>query len=374
MDWTKQQLAWINLALVPGVGPKTLQKILAQNTTPSELYDMELSQLLALGIREKAAKQIEQTPPNQLNEHAEKALSWAQDEGHHLITLACDAYPERLKNIETAPPLLMVKGNLEALSHPQVAMVGSRYPTSSGGQQAYDFAQQLSELGLTITSGLARGIDALAHQGVVDVKGSTLGVLGTGIDEIYPRANAKLADKIIEQGAIISEFPLGTKAMRSHFPRRNRIVSGLSLGTLVVEATLKSGSLITARQALEQNREVMAIPGAIHNPQKAGCHFLIRQGAKLIETPEQVIEELSLQIGQQTSGIKDIDDCEKLNSAKSELQGEQLKVYEALDYDGLDMESLVNKTRLDVGQLSMVLMELELAGILKQEQGVYARC
>lgn len=374
MDWTKQQLAWINLALVPGVGPKTLQKILAQNATPSELYDMELSQLLALGIREKAAKQIEQTPPNQLNEHAEKALSWAQDEGHHLITLACDTYPERLKNIETAPPLLMVKGNLEALSHPQVAMVGSRYPTSSGGQQAYDFAQQLSELGLTITSGLARGIDALAHQGVVDVKGSTLGVLGTGIDEIYPRANAKLADKIIEQGAIISEFPLGTKAMRSHFPRRNRIVSGLSLGTLVVEATLKSGSLITARQALEQNREVMAIPGAIHNPQKAGCHFLIRQGAKLIETPEQVLEELSLQIGQQTSGFKDKNDCEKLNSTKLELQGEQLKVYDALDYDGLDMESLVNKTRLDVGQLSMVLMELELAGILKQEQGVYARC
>jgi DNA processing protein len=162
--------------------------------------------------------------------------------------------------------------------------------------------------------------------------------------------------------------------MKGNFPRRNRIVSGLSLGTLVVEATLKSGSLITARQALEQNREVMAIPGAIHNPQKAGCHYLIRQGAKLIETSGQILEELSLQITQQNAGLASKLDCEQVSCANLELQGEQLKVYDALDYDGLDMESLVNKTRMDVGQLSMLLMELELAGILKQEQGVYARC
>jgi DNA processing protein len=268
----------------------------------------------------------------------------------------------------------MVKGNLDALSYPQVAMVGSRYPTSSGAQQAYDFAQQLSHLGVTITSGLAKGVDALAHQGVVDVSGSTIAVLGTGIDEIYPKANTKLAEQIIEQGALVSEFPLGTKAMKGHFPRRNRIVSGLSLATLVVEATLKSGSLITARQALEQNREVMAIPGVIHNPQKAGCHFLIRQGAKLIETPEQVLEELSLQLAPQNKGSSHIKSCAQQNSASLELHGEQLKVYDAVDYDGLDMESLVNKTRLDVGQLSMVLMELELSGLLKQEQGLYARC
>jgi len=374
MAWTTQQLNWINLALTPGIGPKAIQKLLAQNVSPSEIYHLTVKDIQALCISEKIAQDILKHPPNKPSKRVEAALTWAQSSSHHLITLDCTSYPEHLKHIATAPPLLMVKGNLDALSYPQVAMVGSRYPTSSGAQQAYDFAQQLSHLGVTITSGLAKGVDALAHQGVVDVSGSTIAVLGTGIDEIYPKANTKLAEQIIEQGALVSEFPLGTKAMKGHFPRRNRIVSGLSLATLVVEATLKSGSLITARQALEQNREVMAIPGAIHNPQKAGCHFLIRQGAKLIETPEQVLEELSLQLAPQNKGSSNINSCAQQNSASLELQGEQLKVYDAVDYDGLDMESLVNKTRLDVGQLSMVLMELELSGLLKQEQGLYARC
>jgi DNA processing protein len=374
MDRTTQQLALINLALVPGIGPKTLQKLLAQDISPSDIYAMDSAQLASVGIGKKIAQYMVQHPVSKPSKQVEAALRWAQASHHHLLTLACDAYPERLKHIATSPPLLMVKGNLDVLTYPQLAMVGSRYPTSSGAQQAYDFAQQLSNMGLTITSGLARGIDALAHQGVVDVGGATVGVLGTGIDVIYPKANEKLAEQIIERGALVSEFPLGTKAMKGNFPRRNRIVSGLSLGTLVVEATLKSGSLITARQALEQNREVMAIPGAIHNPQKAGCHYLIRQGAKLIETSGQILEELSLQITQQNAGLASKLDCEQVSCADLELQGEQLKVYDALDYDGLDMESLVNKTRMDVGQLSMLLMELELAGILKQEQGVYARC
>jgi DNA processing protein len=374
MDWTTQQLALINLALVPGIGPKTLQKLLAQDISPSDIYAMDSAQLASVGIGKKIAQYMVQHPVSKPSKQVEAALRWAQTPHHHVLTLACDAYPERLKHIATSPPLLMVKGNLDVLTYPQLAMVGSRYPTSSGAQQAYDFAQQLSNMGLTITSGLARGIDALAHQGVVDVGGATVGVLGTGIDVIYPKANEKLAEQIIERGALVSEFPLGTKAMKGNFPRRNRIVSGLSLGTLVVEATLKSGSLITARQALEQNREVMAIPGAIHNPQKAGCHYLIRQGAKLIETSGQILEELSLQITQQNAGLASKLDCEQVSCANLELQGEQLKVYDALDYDGLDMESLVNKTRMDVGQLSMLLMELELAGILKQEQGVYARC
>ena len=203
--------------------------------------------------------------------------------------------------------------------------------------------------------------------------GTTIAVLGTGIDNIYPKANIKLAEQISEKGALVSEFALGANAMKGHFPRRNRIVSGLSLATLVVEATLKSGSLITARQALEQNRDVMAIPGSIQNPQKAGCHFLIRQGASLIETPEQVLQELSLQLTPRNEAGAHKLNCAQNNDAQLDLQGEQLKVYAALDYDGTDMESLVNKTQLDVGQLCMVLMELELAGILTHEQGVYAR-
>lgn len=373
MDWTSQQLAWINLALAPGIGPKTIQKIIATNIQLSEIFQFDIEQLKSLGINEKSAEHLLKHPPNKPSKQVESALKWAQVSAHHLLTLACDDYPQHLKQISTAPPLLMVKGNKQVLNYPQVAMVGSRYPTNSGAQQAYDFAQQLSNLGITITSGLARGIDALAHQGVVDVAGATIAVLGTGIDNIYPKANAKLADQITEKGALVSEFALGAKAMKGHFPRRNRIVSGLSLATLVVEATLKSGSLITARQALEQNRDVMAIPGAIQNPQKAGCHFLIRQGASLIETPEQILQELSLQIPQQNPALGHKVDCAQENNAQLDLQGEQLKVYAALDYDGTDMESLVNKTQLDVGQLSMVLMELELAGILTHEQGVYAR-
>lgn len=373
MDWSAQQLAWINLALAPGIGPKTLQKITAEGVSPYDIYQMPFDELKGLGLNEKITKYLLDHPPNKPDARVEAALRWEQLPNHHLMTLACDDYPAQLQHIATAPPLLMVKGNRQALSFAQVAMVGSRYPTSSGAQQAYDFAQQLSNLGLTVTSGLARGVDALAHQGVVDVNGITIGVLGTGIDDVYPKTNQTLAEQILDKGALISEFPLGTKAMKGHFPRRNRIVSGLSLATLVVEATIKSGSLITARQALEQNREVMAIPGAVHNPQKAGCHFLIRQGAKLIETPEQVLEELSLQLAPQNQALNSKQDCAQENSVNLDLQGEQLKVYDALDYDGLDMESLVNKTRLNVGQLSMVLMELELSGLLKQEQGLYAR-
>ena len=374
MSQAVEQLIWINLALVPGIGPKILQKILAANISLNDIYQHEYTDLRALGVSKKSAEHMIAYPPNTPSQKVEDALTWAQISGHHLLTPVCEYYPERLKEIDTPPPLLMIKGQLEALGLPQVAMVGSRYPSSGGAQQAYDFAQQLTQMGLTITSGLARGIDALAHQGVVDVSGVTIAVLGTGIDQVYPKANGKLAQQIIEKGALVSEFPLGTSAMKGNFPRRNRIVSGLSLGTLVVEATLKSGSLITARQALEQNREVMAIPGAIHNPQKAGCHYLIRQGARLIEIPEQVLEEFSMQIFQQNRGLSGEKNCGQVNSASQNLEGEQLKVYDALDYDGLDMESLVNKTRLDAGQLSMLLMELELAGILKQEQGVYARC
>ncbi|WP_283788758.1 DNA-processing protein DprA [Bermanella sp. WJH001] len=373
MDWTTQQLAWISLALVPGVGPKTFQKIIAADIELSEIFNFEIEQLKSLGMSDKSATHVLKHPPNKPSKQVESALKWAQSPQHHLLTLDCQDYPEHLKQIATAPPLLMVKGNKAALNFPQVAMVGSRYPTHSGAQQAYDFAQQLANLGVTITSGLARGVDALAHQGVVDLGGTTIAVLGTGIDNIYPKANIKLAEQISEKGALVSEFALGANAMKGHFPRRNRIVSGLSLATLVVEATLKSGSLITARQALEQNRDVMAIPGSIQNPQKAGCHFLIRQGASLIETPEQVLQELSLQLTPRNEAGAHKLNCAQNNDAQLDLQGEQLKVYAALDYDGTDMESLVNKTQLDVGQLSMVLMELELAGILTHEQGVYAR-
>lgn len=372
MTRTSEETLWINLSFTGGVGPKTIQALQSQGISATQIYEMDAAELKLLGFSAKSREQILKESATNLNQPTEQALRWAQTPNHSLLTFLSAEYPARLRETASAPAVLMVKGNLKSLSYPQLAMVGSRYPTSNGAQQAYDFAQGLANAGLTITSGLARGIDALAHQGALDVGASTIAVLGTGLNSIYPKAHEKMAQAICEKGALVSEFSLDTKAFKGNFPRRNRIVSGLSLGTLVVEATLKSGSLITARQALEQNREVMAIPGAIHNPQKAGCHFLIRQGAKLIENVEHVLEELD---GIMPTKINQISASQVLvNDRESDLQGDQLKVYKALDYDGLDMDALVNKTQLAVSDLSMALMELELIGALRQEQGVYAKC
>lgn len=372
MDRTPQQQAWINLALVPGLGPKFFQTLNQQSILPTQVYSLSMNELKKLGVSEKLARYLQQHPPSKPAKPVEQALTWQQSAGQYLLTPEHEHYPNLLKQIPTAPPLMFVKGQVSTLKLPQIAIVGSRYPTSSGSQQAYDFAQNLSHHGLVVTSGLAKGVDGIAHQATLDAAGSTIAVLGTGIDHIYPKSHLRLAEHICEKGALVSEFPLGAPAMKGHFPRRNRIVSGMSLGVLVIEATLKSGSLITARQALEQNREVMAIPGAIHNPQKAGCHHIIREGAKLIETPEQVVEEIGPMIDQKSDGMRKLDSTQ-LNERQLNLRGEQLKLYKALDYEGLDMESLVNKTQLDVSTLTMLLMELELGGWLIQEQGVYVK-
>ena len=260
----------------------------------------------------------------------------------------------------------MVRGKIEALQFQQLAIVGSRYPTPAGEQQAYEFAQALTDMGLTITSGLAKGIDACAHKGALQAQGSTIAVLGNGLNEIYPKQNHQLSEEVCEKGALISEFGLWTKPHPGHFPRRNRIVSGLSMGTLVVEATLKSGSLITARQALEQNREVFAIPGPVSNPQKAGCHHLIRQGATLVESPEQIIEELQWQ-HEHTKTVT------YQPKASHELANPaQQKIMKALDYEGVNLDELVSRTQLPIHELNVLLMELELSGLVRQSQGDYS--
>lgn len=365
-----QALAWICLALTPQVGPKTIQTLLQQNISPQQLYQFSNDQLQQTQLNKKSIAHILQHPPHNPAKQVEAALMWAQHQGNHLITPHDDAFPERLKHIASVPPLLMVKGNLECLSLPQLAIVGSRYPTSSGQSQAYEFAQSLSDMGLVITSGLARGIDGSAHKGAMQGGGKTIAVLGTGLDEIYPKQHKRLADEIAESGAVVSEFPLHTKGLPGHFPRRNRIVSGLSLGTLVVEATLKSGSLITARQALEQNREVFAIPGPINNPQKSGCHYLIRQGASLVEMPEQIIEELN-GICQPSQPDKPHVNLEA--EPPLDLAPEQYKLLSVVDYEGVNLDDLVGRTQLDVAEVSVMLMDLELSGLIRQEQGLYSR-
>jgi DNA processing protein len=358
--------AWLNLALVPGIGPKTIKAIEQSNLSPIDVYSLDPSQKKQLGLNQKVIEYLQKYPPNRPSREVEKTLSWAEKDAHYLLTLQDDKYPQRLRQIASVPPLLMVKGRVDALQHQQLAIVGSRYPTPAGEQQAFDFASALTDMGLTITSGLAKGVDACAHQGALQAQGSSIAVLGNGLNEIYPKQNSQLSEELCEKGAIISEFGLWTKPHPGHFPRRNRIVSGLSMGTLVVEATLKSGSLITARQALEQNREVFAIPGPINNPQKAGCHYLIRQGATLIESPEQIIEELQWQSEHtKTASLKP-------QEVNLDISFEQQRLIKSLDYEGANLDELVNRSHMPIHEISVLLMELELTGLVRQTQGNYS--
>lgn len=230
--------------------------------------------------------------PNMDQEEFEYTLKWAKASNCHIITLNCSLYPNALKEIAQPPIVLFCKGNLELLSAPQVAIVGSRKATPYGKEHAYAFAQTLAAAGVTITSGMAKGIDAYAAKGALTKPGKTIAVLGTGIDVTYPKSNQELQEQVAAEGLLISAFPPGTQPHRSNFPRRNRIISGLTTGVLVVEAELRSGSLITARYALEQNRDVFALPGYIKTPTHSGCNFLIQQGAKLCRNPNDILDEI----------------------------------------------------------------------------------
>ena len=367
--------AWINLALVKGIGPKTFQRLNEYGVSAKQIYDLEFDELRGLGIPETSANTILKHPPTLPSKDVEQALIWQAQPNHHLVTINDDSYPERLLHIATPPPLLMVKGCIHSIGLPQVAIVGSRYPSQSGQTQAFEFAEALTDMGFVITSGLARGVDSFAHKGALQSGGKTVAVLGTGLNHIYPKQNKRLADEISESGSVISEFSLSSIAHAGHFPRRNRIVSGLSLGVLVIEATLKSGSLITARQALEQNREVFALPGSLSNPQKAGCHHLIRAGAELVENPEQVLNAL----GDQIEFPKSSQELGKSHFAQrndvpiGDMAPEQISVLNKLDYDGMPIDLLAEKSKVPVHELTVVLMDLELQGLIRQEQGLFSR-
>ncbi len=305
-------------------------------------------------------------------------LNWLEKENHYLVTILDEAYPNLLREISSPPLLLFVEGDAQLLKKSQLAIVGSRNPTPMGYKTAKEFSSFLAGEGFVITSGLAMGIDAASHEGAL-IHGQTIAVMGTGPDQIYPKRNKKLAEKIIEQGALVSEFPLGTEPSRFNFPRRNRIISGLSLGVLVVEAALKSGSLITAKFALEQNREVFAIPGSIHNPLSKGCHNLIKSGAKLVENGEDILLELN-ELPLLNKGLEGGKLCRTQNSKKSD---------EKLDFSGLDMEyrnllscvgfettavdTIILLSGYTPETLSPMLLKLELKGFLIRVPGGYSR-
>lgn len=309
-------------------------------------------------------------------------LAWLRQNGVHALAHADPRYPPLLRRIPDPPALLFVRGDLDALWAPQLAVVGSRQATAGGLATARDFAATLCASGFAITSGLAAGIDAAAHEGALAAGAWTLAVLGTGPDQIYPPRHKGLAERVAQSGAVLSEFLPRSPARRSHFPRRNRIISGLALGTLVVEAGLASGSLITARGAIEQGREVFAIPGSIHNPLAKGCHQLIREGAKLVESAQEILVELSplvaewrdslraLPAAQGESGLVAFENV----SREGNDDPDYAELRRALGYDPVPMDALVNRTGLTVPVLSSMLLRMELDGeVVCNPGGTYSR-
>jgi DNA processing protein len=287
-------------------------------------------------------------------------FKWLAEPTNHLITLADSEYPQSLLNISDPPILLYAKGRIGLLNNPTLAVVGSRHATPQGLKHSETFSATLGNSGLTIVSGLAHGVDAAAHLGGLSSAASSIAVVGTGLDKVYPAANLDLAHRLAKEGVIISEFPLGTPPLARNFPRRNRLISGLSLGCLVVEASLQSGSLITARLALEQGKDVFAIPGSIHSPQSKGCHALIKQGAKLVEASQDILDELE---GTWITG--------STNFEPKEFNSE---IFQFLGDDPVDVETLSIRSGLTVGELSAMLLTLELGGqVSSLPGGLYQR-
>ena len=290
--------------------------------------------------------------------------NWLDSPDTHLLTPADAGYPALLREISGPPPQLFVRGSVEVLALPQIAIVGSRNATPAGAETAHDFASHLAGSGFCVTSGLAEGIDAAAHRGALQASGRTIAVCGTGPDIVYPRQHERLADDIIAGGgAIVSEFAPGTPVFRSNFPRRNRLISGLSVGTLVVEAGVRSGALITARHAMEQGREVFAVPGSIHNPVARGCHLLIRNGAKLVETAMDIVEELGgLLAGMQLPASPGPQSSPAVDTEYAQLLA-------AMAWDPVDADSLVARSGLTIGEVSSMLLMLELQGSVRALSG-----
>lgn len=358
----KDQLAsFLTLYHSFGIGRVSLIA-LSEQFSPNfnQIFEMGRNELKAAGLRNKQIDQV--LYPDR--SAAEQEIAWAEQPGNHIICYDDDDYPPLLKQIPDYPPLLYCSGDIELLKNPQVAIVGSRNCTPGGARTAKDFAATLAHAGLTITSGMAAGIDSQAHLGALSCGGNTIAVTGTGLDRIYPSQNKQLAYDIHENGLLVSEFPLGTGPNSENFPRRNRIISGLSVATLIVEATRRSGSLITARQAVEQGREVFAIPGSIHNPMARGCHQLIREGAKLVDQASEIVEELGSLLGFIAEHI-----VAPVEDIKSQLDPELIDLLDTIGYDPVSTDALVELSGLTIDKLSSMLLLLELNDLIESAPG-----
>jgi DNA processing protein len=351
--------SWLQLTLTPGLGAAALRGLLKQFGLPQEILARRRAELAPLA----PAAALEALDSEAVRGAVANALHWARQPGHHIVTLADESYPRPLLEIPDPPALLYAVGRLELLQLPCFAIVGSRNATAQGESNAESFAQALSNAGLVIVSGLAIGIDAAAHRGGLAGAASTIAVLGTGVDVVYPRRNADLAQAVAGRGLLLSEFTLGSGPTAHNFPRRNRVISGLARGCLVVEAALASGSLITARAAADQGREVFAIPGSIHSPLSKGCHALLKSGAKLVESAEDVLSELA---GFRPSGYAS-------TTAGAAARGDAALLAH-MGHDPVDVDSLCQRAGLSAEQVSSELLRLELAGqVAALPGGLYQR-
>lgn len=357
--------SWLRLIHAPGIGPGTARDLLQR------FGDAET--ICASGQRELARAGLDSAAIDCLRGDADdtairRDLEWARAGQRQLLTLSDPRYPARLREIADPPPLLYVQGDPDVLAYPALAIVGTRHPTPAGHETAHAFARHLAGRGLIIVSGLAVGIDGAAHEGALAAGGLTVAVAGTGLDRVYPARHSDLARRIAEQGALVSELPVGTRPTREAFPRRNRILAGLCAGTLVVEAALRSGSLITARLALEQGRELFAIPGSIHNPVARGCHALIRQGAKLVETADDVLEEIAPSLGPLPETTAQPPE-QATGSAQPPADPAYQRLYDCLDWEPRGIDELSHCAGLPVADVASMLLRLELEGTIRAVPG-----
>lgn len=352
---------WLALSLIPGVGSILLKRLLDQFKTPEAIFQAPMNELLNIeGLGERVAKEIRKGP---VEKAVEKELYLLKEVGGKIVTLKDSAYPKRLRDIYDPPPLLYVRGELKEEDEFAISIVGSRKTSPYGRGMTERMSQELARHGITIVSGMARGIDSLAHWGALSGGGRTIAVLGCGVDVIYPSENRNLFTKIMDHGAVLSEFPMGSPPEGGHFPKRNRIISGLSIGVLVVQASAESGSLITAGFALEQGREVFAVPGNVGAEGSRGTHQLIKEGAKLVESSEDILEEILPQ------WRRERETTQKVEGPERDLTGEERILYERLGETPSHIDVLIRESPFDPGKVSSLLLNLELKGLVSQWPG-----
>jgi DNA processing protein len=357
-------LPWLSLKSVSGIGNHLFKRLIIRFKSPQMVFSASRQQLLQVeGVTTRVVNSIR---IHKASDKLQRELDQIDQKGFQLLTMLDPKYPPLLREIPDPPPYLYVYGKLEG-SLDNIAMVGSRHATPYGIATTRSLSEDLARLGITVVSGMARGIDTAAHEGALRGKGKTIAVLGSGLDRVYPSENKRIYHRISQQGAVVSEFPLMTAPEAHNFPIRNRIISGISLGTVVVEASKKSGSLITARLAAEQNREVFAVPGSVQSFKSTGTHTLIKQGAKLIEHVQDIVEELESLRHIQSTLI--FDRQQEVNHVVASLSQQEMLVYDAMEPYPEHIDDLARKISLEPGKLSSILLKLELDGIVQQHPG-----